>query len=766
MRKESLAFLGGVLLFQQLSVLPDIRWALLLPLLAVLHFLLPGFRVVIVVAAAFLWTLWHANSILATALDPSLEGKDLIVTGRLAEIPEYKGRSVRFPFAIESLSHAGKEFPSPGMVRLSWYGQAPELRAGDAWQLTVRLKRPHGFMNPGGFDYEGWLYQKGLRATGYVRQNPGNQRLPDLDDQYTLHRLRQFLHHAIQDVLPDAASAGIITALAIGLRSDISREQWQLLTVTGTSHLVAISGLHIGLVAGMTFLLVRWTWSRAGPLPLYWPAAKAAAVAAIAGAAVYAALAGFSIPTQRALIMVVVVMSGILLQRRRRSSDILCVALLFVLLFDPLAVMSAGFWLSFLAVAVILLTMGGRLSWRGWPRWVRIHLIMALGLAPPLLIFFQQIPLLSPIANMIAVPVVSLLVVPLVLAGTLCLLLLPAMGEGLLRLAAFILDGLLPGLQWLSQQDIALWRQHAPLAWTLAPAAMGMLLLLAPRGFPARWTGVVWLLPLFLVTPPRPGEGEAWFTLLDVGQGLAAVVRTRDHVMVYDTGPRYSEHFDAGSAVLLPYFRHRDIDHIDILVLGHGDSDHIGGAPALFENMSIGRIISSVPGKIGHEGAEMCHEGQQWRWNGIDFQVMHPMRDGGRKGNDASCVIRLGMPDNGILLTGDIERGAERRLVERYGSELQARFMVAPHHGSRTSSTPAFLAAVSPEYALIPAGYRNRFRLPAREVVRRYDRMGIKHLNTAHQGAISFRVDAQGGYTAPRRYREETRRYWWSMTED
>ncbi len=763
MRKDSLAFLGGVLLFQQLSHLPDIRWALLLPLFAVPYFIFPRFRVVIVAAVAFLWTLWHANLILATGVEPSLEGKDVIVTGRVAGIPEIDGVRTRFHFAVETLVHDGRHHPAPGVVRLNWYGRPPDLWAGEGWRLTVRLKRPHGFMNPGGFDYEGWLFQKGLRATGYVRKDPGNRRLPGLDEAFSLHRQRQVLRHAIQDALAGAESQGIVTALAIGLRTGITTEQWRLLTETGTSHLVAISGLHVGLVAGLVFFLARFAWSRAGALPLYYPSPKAAAVAAMSGAVLYAALAGFSVPTQRALIMVMVVMGGLLLQRRRRPSDILAAALLCVLLFDPLAVMSAGFWLSFLAVGVILMTMSGRLNWRGWPRWWRVHVVMGVGLAPVLLLFFQQVPLISPVANAAAVPVVSLVVVPLVLAGTLCLTVLPAAGAFVLGLAVMILDWLLPFLDWLSRRDLALWRQHAPLAWTLAPAAAGMLLLLAPRGFPGRWTGVVWLLPLLLVEPPRPRPGEAWFTLLDVGQGLSAVVRTRDRVLVYDTGPRFSERFDAGSAVVLPYLRQQGIGHIDTLVLGHGDSDHVGGAQALFDNISIGRVLSSVPDEIGHDGVQPCRDGQHWRWDGIDFRVIHPLVEGADRGNNDSCVLRIGPPGNRILLTGDIERAAEGELVRRLGPDLRARFLIAPHHGSRTSSSRAFLEAVAPRYALIPAGYRNRFRLPAPDVLRRYDEAGIRYYNTARHGAISLRIDGRGAYSGPRSYREESRRYWRSV---
>jgi len=767
LRKESLAFLGGVILFQQLTVLPDILWALLLPLLVPLFFVLPGYRVVIIVASAFLWTLWHANMILATALDPAHEGVDLVVQGQIADIPEKFSKSVRFRFAVDSMTYLGKAHQAPGLVRLSWYGRAPALNAGERWQLKIRLKQPHGFMNPGGFDYEGWLYQNRLRATGYVRKDPANQHLIGGDARFSLNALRQDVLKSITAALPDNASRGIVTALAIGVRKEISLHQWKVLTMTGTSHLVAISGLHIGLVAGMCFLITSRLWSRMGSLPLYWPSSKVAALAAMLGATVYAALAGFSIPTQRALVMVVVVMLSLLLQRQRRSGDILASALLLVLMFDPLAVMSAGFWLSFTAVAVILFTMSNRLAWRGWMRWGRIHLVMALGLAPLLLVFFQQVPLLSPLANFVAVPLVSLIVVPLVMAGTLSLLFLPALGQLLLNLATIILNQLLlPTLDWLAVQDIALWRQHAPLAWTLFPAGIGALLLLSPRGIPGRWIGILWLLPMLMLTPPRPKEGELWFTLLDVGQGLAAVVRTRDHVMVYDAGPRFSRRFDAGSAVLLPFFRHYGISYIDLLVLGHGDSDHIGGAEALFENIDIGLVISSVPEKIDRHTpvprgvVNECGSGQQWRWNGIAFRIIHPVEGDESAGNNASCVLQIGPPGNRILLTGDIEKGTERRLVENFGQDLRARFLVVPHHGSKTSSSTGFLTAVRPEYALIPAGYRNRFGLPAAEVTLRYADAGARQFNTAHDGAVSLQLDSMGGFDAPKSYRQENLRYW------
>lgn len=761
MGQGTTAFLLGILLFQHLPALPDERWIWCLPVLPVLVWLWRPLRLPACFAAGFLWTLWHAHAILALGLPAELEGTDLHITGVVASLPERDARRARFMFDIENLRSNGTDYASPGRVRLSWYGAAvPDLRIGEVWRLQVRLKRPHGMHNPGGFDYEAWLFQQHVRATGYVRAHGENRRIGKASG-WTIGRLRQGLAARIDTVLAGSARAGIIEALAVGDRDRIDSEQWRILTRTGTNHLIAISGLHIGLIAGLAFGVVRRAWSRLGRLPLYVPAPKAAAVGAMGAAVGYAALAGFSIPTQRALIMVAVVMATVILQRERALGRTLALSLAFVLLWDPFAVMSPGFWLSFTAVAIILYGSSLRVNARSlWWRWGRMHVLVAIGLIPVMLVLFQRVPLASPLANAVAVPWVGLVVVPLVLIGAILLPLAHALGSLALNLADLTLGVLWPLLSWLSSLDLAQWTQSVPAQWTWWPALVGVVLLLAPRGIPMRWLGGAWLLPLLLIRPAALDEGAVDFTLLDVGQGLSAVVRTRDHVLVYDAGPRFSEHFDAGSAAVVPYLREIGATRIDMLVIGHGDNDHIGGALALGRDFEIGQTISSVPERLAWAKAVRCRAGQSWTWDGVRFDIVHPDGIEGFRGNDASCVLRVSSATAAILLPGDIEAPAELALARRSPKTLAADILVAPHHGSLTSSTAEFIATVRPRFVLFPVGYRNRYGFPRPAVVARYRGAGARILDSATHGAITFRLTARGPLGAPITYRQAERHYW------
>ncbi len=767
MRLGAVAFLCGILLFQQLAELPQlstvqtILWlALLLLMVAVTRFI-RQLRPLLFLLAGFHWALLQAVLILSSALPAALEKQDLVIQGSIASLPQQQGRKWRFLFDIEEVKHAGNIIADPPRhVRLNWYGTSPKLNVGDRWQLTVRLKRPHGFMNPGGFDYEGWLFQQRIRATGYVRTSVENRLLSSDLTEYPVQRIRQSLADTITRQLDQPEFGGVVMALAIGERQAISQSQWDVLRKTGTIHLVAISGLHIGLVAGMVFVLVQLLWPRLASVTLRWPAPRIAAIAGLLAATLYAALAGFTIPTQRALVMVAVVMLMLYLQRQRRFSDTLSLALLIVLVIDPFVVMSAGFWLSFSAVAAIIFAMSGRLNRRDWWwRWGRVHLVVAIALLPLLLVAFQQLPLLSPLANFIAVPWVSLCVVPLVLLGTSIILWFPEAGAILLNAAVIALSWLWPFLESLAAQEQGLWQQHPPVMWTLLPALIGILLLLAPRGMPGRWFGTIWLLPLFLVTPARPTEGEWWFTLLDVGQGLAAVVQTQHHTLVYDTGPRFSDSFDTGSAVVVPFLHSAGVNVVDMLIIGHGDNDHMGGARSVTTLVDVKKIITSVPDKVAWQaGAQRCVNGQQWQWDGVLFEILHPPPTG-FDGNDASCVLRVStVADVGeeerasLLLTGDIEAAAERALVRENSKKLHARIVVAPHHGSKSSSSDAF--------ALFPVGYLNRYHFPHSSVTARYLAHGSDMLDSADTGALTFRLNAAGDVIAAQRFRHSAGRYW------
>jgi competence protein ComEC len=473
-------------------------------------------------------------------------------------------------------------------------------------------------------------------------------------------------------------------------------------------------------------------------------------------------LAGFGIPARRAVIMVTVIMLAVIINRRSSLGPALCLAAVVTLLVDPLSVLSAGWWLSFWAVVLIAYLAVGRHGRQGFGgRWIYIHVLLALGMLPILLVFFQSASLVAPLANVIAVPWVGMLVVPLALLGSLVTFLHAATGELLLVVAASLLEPVWFWLDWLAEAPFSTWQQHQPIVWTLLPGVSGLLLLLAPRGIPGRWLGLVLLLPVFLVQPGRPGPGEVRLTLLDVGQGLATVVQTQHHVLVYDAGPGFSEAFDTGAAVVIPFLRSQGIRSIDTLVVSHGDNDHIGGVPSLLSVYPAGRIISSVPGKIAPATAEHCLRGQHWMWDGVNFGVLHPLTASVPPGNNTSCVLKIeGHGGQGILLTGDIEREAEDILLREQGEALHSAVLVVPHHGSNTSSSPEFLTQVDPAVALFPAGYLNRFRFPKQAVLERYDSRGVDWYQTGLAGAITVNLGVAAQEPAITLYREQKRRYW------
>lgn len=814
MQFSALAFLCGVLLTQRLATLPDATWTFLLILVPPAIIWFKRWRPVWFFMAGFLWTVFIAQGILAKGLPSDWEGRDLWITGVVASIPTVQTHRTQFEFVIETadLSDGNKSRLTSQRASLhgvklllSWYQSAPAIEVGERWRLKVRLKLPHGFMNPGGFDYEAWLFQKRIQATGYVVNphhelpisGPINQKLASPSLVYWVDRQRAILSMAIDGTFTPTDNqttvapnfAGMIKALAIGEKQGISQDQWQVLLRTGTNHLMAISGLHIGLIAGLMFFLVRWLWSRSARAVLWHAAPKVAAVAAILAAAVYAAMAGFAIPTQRALVMVLVVMLALLWQRQIRAGQVLSLALLTVLIIDPFAVMAAGFWLSFAAVAIIVygaLDRSGNRSANGsavrgfWWRWGRVQWLLLIGLTPLILFYFQRVAIMAPLANIIAVPWMSFVTVPITLLGTSLLSLLPAAGEALLHLAAWSIKLLWPVLEEMSSWRISQWTHAAPPIWTLLTSLVGVLWLLAPKGFPARWVGVIWLLPLALLPRESLPTGEFDFSLLDVGQGLAAVIQTRDHVLVYDTGPRLSEDFDTGLAVLVPYLQNKGIAAVDTLIVSHGDNDHIGGANSLAEQIQIRSVLSSVPQRLAALSARACQNDLRWEWDGVQFELLHPDHQafaGSKKGNNRSCVLKVSTGSLAVLLPGDIESAAEGYLLRKQQTgeiNLKANILVAPHHGSLTSSSEGFIRAVNPQYVLFPVGYRNRYGFPKPAIVERYlqlpligtqneagkRRQNVTLFDSAQHGAIKFRVGHHGRVELVQTYRQAVQRYW------
>lgn len=756
-RTERLAgFVVGILAVQLLPELPP--WPAVAGLLLA-SLLSARLRQVFVAAVCIgaSWALVFALVRSAGVLDRELEKTDLLIEGSVATIPQFREDAVRFEFDADTvLEPAGARVPRH--LRLSWYRSDAMPKAGQRWRLRVRLKRPRGLMNPGGLDYELWLFSRDLGATGYVRESRSNRLLDPGAAWWDVESWRQVLHDRLASVLDGREFAGVLAALAMGNEDGIGAAQWDLLRRTGTAHLVAISGSHIALIAGWCFVLVQWAASRTGAGR--WSPPVVAAVLAFVAALFYSAVAGFAIPTQRALVMIAIVTGGIIGRRHLQPVHTLGLAGAAVLIWDPLASLAPGFWLSYSAVALIWFIFAHRLGRVGpFAALWRINWATSLGLAPILLLFFGQIPLASPLANLLAVPVIGLIVIPLSLLAA---LLVWISGKA----AATIFDGaeLLLGWTWavlerLAEPSAVLWNQAQPPFWTLPCALLGTALLLAPRGFPSRWLGLLMMLPALTRTadPLTPGAFE--LTVLDVGQGSAAVVRTRHYALVFDTGARLSERFDMGSAVVAPFLRHSGVRRVDTLVVSHGDLDHSGGAASLLRLMPSGLIYSSVPESLPSRRALACRAGQDWFRDGVHFMFLSPED---RKGsdNDQSCVLAVSNRRHRVLLTGDIERLAEAALVRRYGDALASDILVVPHHGSNTSSTRVFLQHVRPRFAVISAGYLNRFGFPHPQVVARMEAVSATVLNTAHEGAVTFRLEPGASPVKPRSYRREHSRYW------
>ncbi len=755
-----LGFALGVAVFQFLPELPP---GLLPGLVFLAALALAGLwcraRPVLAAAAGFLWAYLHACWVLCELLPAPYEGREIRVSGQIAGIPVVSEKATRFLLRVREAQSDGQIVPFSGLVRLSWYGETPPLRVGETWDLAVRLRRPHGFANPGGFDAERWLFQQGVRAVGGVRTSADNRRLDEGVGGYWLGRLRQDLNDRLAVVLGDRPEVGLVQALVLGERSGISAATWDSLMRTGTNHLIAISGLNVGIIAGIFFLLTRLLWSRGEGLCRRIAAPRAAALAGLASALSYSALAGFAVSTQRALVMVSLVLGAVWVSRQVRPIAGLVLALFLVLLIDPLAVLSYGFWLSFGAVAALLYGMQRRDTKASlWWRWGRAQWVVALGLLPLLLIFFGRTSTVAPLVNLVAVPLFSLAILPGLLLATLVGL-MPGCAW-VLQQAASLLGWLVGGLDWFAAQpwSVAGLSFRPGWVWMLSLAAVA--LLLAPRGVPGRWVGALGLLPVVLFESPRPGQGELWATLLDVGQGLSVVLRTENHLIIYDLGPELAPGFDAGSAVVGPFLEHQGLSRVDLLVLSHADKDHAGGVPGLRRGFAIDRILTGEPDRLPGVAAEPCQRGQHWEWDGVSFRVLSPGEDALNQGNDSSCVMRVENGAGSLLLTGDIGRAVEHRLVRERPGELGSTLLVAAHHGSDGSSAQGFLRAVHPGIVLISAGYANRFGFPKERVLRRIEAVGARVLNTADWGAIGFQFSPTSGLSAAGLYREQERRYW------
>jgi competence protein ComEC len=719
-----------------------------------------GASIGVAVAAGFLWAGFVAQGRLADRLDPQWEDRELSAVGVIASLPEPGEHGSRFLFDVEQVAPADARVPQ--RVSLNWTIHdlpAVALEAGQRWKLTLRLRRPHGNSNPHGFDYEAWLFEQGIRATGSVRADPPPSLMTAsvASAAHAIERLRDGLRTRVLDALAQAPCADVLVALVMGDQHAITPEHWRVFTRTGINHLMSISGLHITMLGALGYLLVRAIWRMWPRLALLLAAQRAAVVGGALAAWFYALLSGFAVPAQRTVLMLSVVAVALWLGLNIPASALLAIALIAVVALDPMAVLSAGFWLSFASVAILMfVTSGfaGRVPW--YATWGRTQWAISVALTPILLMLFQQVSLVSPIANLFAVPIVSFVVVPLALLGSV------VNSPLLLELAQLIMSWLMLPLTSLAEAPAAVWGQHAPALWTVFPALCGVVWLLLPRGVPARWVGCVLLSPLFLDRPAGPEVNEMWLQVLDVGQGLAVVARTREHALLFDTGPRYSSNTSAGDHVVVPFLRGEGVTALDRLVISHDDSDHTGGAAAVLRALPVTQILTSVKAeKYSPHPTARCEDGAAWEWDGVRFEILHPAADSYSlpqlKNNDRSCVLKIVSRFGSALITGDIEKSSEMELLHRL-APLQTDVLVVPHHGSGTSSTPAFIDRVQPQLALFAVGYHNRFGHPKYAVLQRYRQAGARILRSDYDGSIGVRFSAHGLETTS--WRRTAQHYW------
>ena len=719
----------------------------------------------------------RASHYAQSALTPTLEGRTLHVVGIVASLPQRMEDSARFRFEVASAREAsGALVKLPSQLLLGWYGnrlngsdeklQPPpaDLRPGDRWQLAVRLKAPHGHINPHGFDYELWLWEQGLQATGYVRNGAKDTPPQWLGSTWAhpVERMRQRVRSAIEARVADRATAGIVAALLVGDQAAIERADWDVFRATGVAHLMAISGLHITGLAWLAGVCVGWLWRRSDvwsprkPWSLWLPAPIAASVCAVAVALAYAVFTGWGVPAQRTVWMLGVVTLLRVYGLRWPWVQVWLSVCAVVLALDPWALMQAGFWLSFVAVGVLFASGShapASTLWAAAQGMWREQWLMSVCLAPLTLLLFHQVSVVGLFANLLAVPWVTLVVTPLCLLG----LVLPFAWN----MAAEALQGLVWGLKACAGVSWAQWSAPAAPLWVGAAALVGIGVWAMRVPMWLRWFGVALVMPVLSWQTPRPAHGMFELMAADMGQGHAVLVRTATHSLLYDTGPRYSTETDAGQRVLVPLLRAWG-ERLDRIVISHQDSDHSGGAPAVMAMQPQADVLTSIAVEhpLQQLGAmQRCERGQSWTWDGVHFEVLHPSAAGYErklKPNALSCVLRVSAHNTSALLAGDIEAAQEQDLLQS-GQALQADWLLVPHHGSATSSTQAFLEAVQPSVAIVQAGYRNRFGHPRPDVLRRYNDLGVLVVQAPRCGASTWRSEQPKLVQCERNQRQ---RYW------
>lgn len=801
--------LGIAVQLQQASLLPAGVYALFVLLAPVMYARVAikkradavAQALVLLAASAFAWSLTGLRALLfvSQALTPALEGRDVLVTGVVADMPQFTEAGLRMRLATEAAELDGQAVQVPALLDVGWYTSAynaqaqlpelqrppPDVRAGQRWRMQLRLKAPHGSVNPLGFDYELYLWEQGVQATGYVRATASAPPPQMLGQTWTapIALARQGVRERIQAHVADARSAGLLAALVVGDQRAIDRSDWDVFRATGVSHLVSISGTHITMFAWLAVGVVGWLWRGSARLCGRWPAPHAALVCGVGLAWAYALFSGWGVPAQRTCVMLATVAVLRLSGARWPWPWVWLLTAVVVLLWDPWAMLQAGFWLSFVAVGVLFASsiamnlraapadaagasalkgskVGsvGRRGVRAVAQLQREQWVVTLALAPLGLLLFGQVSLIGLAANALAIPWVTLVLTPLALAGV-------AWPE-LWTAASGAVALLYAGLDVLAAWPWSSWSAPVPPVAIGAAGVVGGVLLVLPMPWAVRSPGVPLLLLALLWRPALPAPGEFELLAADIGQGNAVLVQTAQHALLFDTGPRYSLDSDAGNRVLLPLLKALDV-RLDTVVLSHRDTDHVGGAAAVLMQQPHATLLSSLEPQHALQQfrqSERCEAGQRWEWDGVVLEVLHPSAAAyaaqpAPQANALSCVLRISNGHHTALLAGDIEAAQERQLLADpdTAAKLRADVLLVPHHGSKTSSTPEFLQAVQPRHALVQAGYRNRYGHPVAQVLERYEALGTHLVLSPRCGAARWRSAEPQNVAC---MREDQRHYW------
>lgn len=722
------------------------------------------------------WCLLSAAHALGQRLPPEHDGMGVVLTGTLCEFPKLKQGVVRFVLEVDSVEDPHEV---PPRILVNWYDAAEPPRIGERWRLMVRLRSPRGLANPGAFDFERWLFTGRIGATGSVRPSARNGRIDTPGRACAVARWRGDIAERVRDVVGERPALPYLLGLSVGAYQALPEAEWDLLRRTGTIHLISVSGFHIALLAVPAAILggVLGQILLMAGVPVV-PRLCAALVAMLAGIG-YGALAGFTVPTLRAVLMLVVVCGLLLLRRCVRPVQVLMLAALGVLAFDPFAPLTPGFWLSFAGVLILVVgldcfpaagTRSGDAA-RGMARisgatkraivsLVLSQVAVTAGLAPLLVLFFGQVPLAGSIANLVAIPLFSLAIIPLALLGALLTVASPALASPLLSAAVASVDLWRRVLVWCADLPFGIWHVPPLRAPDLLLVCIGVAWLLWPRPVPARGVGLLLTAVLLGAGPAPPPYGGLRVSVLDVGQGLSVIVETARHVLVYDAGPSY-RHSDAGERVVVPALRALGRSTVDLLVISHADMDHRGGAASVLREFPHATLLGA-PTSSGDHPAIPCIAGTHWNRDGVDFAILHPPPEEPvrpRSSNDGSCVLYIRSPGGSVLLPGDIESRAEEELVTANRAP-PADLVLAPHHGSRTSSGPGLVAATRPRYVVFTTGYANRWKFPAPEVVDRWRAAGACLLDTAEEGAIRFEAGPGQPLRPVKLFRRDLPRLW------